>query len=451
MAGEQKKQTFAGSIMRGDSKIWIIYVILICISFVEIFSATAQLANKAVNASDPAFSHIKNLLTGFIILLLTQSMSLRSFKAWDKMFYILGLGFFVATIFLGAQQKGAARSIAGFQPVEICKIGVITMLCAAVTAKDYTYQRLSFYRSRTSLKRFWTYVVLILVPSIFVGSQNLSSALIIIMASFAILFISGRVKGKYLFNTIVIGIAAGILFVSSLFLVYKTHHKDADMLQTEDSGIVASGFTIDKIAGRATTWANRLFDHSSIPLWEEDMGGKKAQEIYSHMAIANGYPLGQFIGRSRLRDFLPEAFSDYIYAIIFEEWGFFPASLIPLLYLLLLARCYYLSQQTEDIYIRLIIIGLPLIMVIQALIHIGVSTGAMFVTGQPLPLISRGGSSILATSASFGMMLALSRLIMQEKQERETTSISETPLDGERVAPIIPMQITIEQNTNEQE
>lgn len=430
MAGEQKKQTFAGSIMRGDSKIWIIYVVLICISFVEIFSATAQLANKSVNASDPAFSHIKNLLTGFIILLLTQSMSLRSFKAWDKMFYILGLGFFAATVFLGAQQKGAARSIAGFQPVELCKIGVITMLCAAVTAKDYTYQRLSFYRSRTTLKRYWTYIFIIALPLLFIIGQNLSSAMIIIMASFGILFIAG-VKGKYLINTVLIGGALGAVFAGALFLVYKTHHMDAEAMA--DSGVTASSYTLDKFMGRATTWANRLYDHSDIPLWEEDMGGKKAQEIYSHMAIANGYPLGQFIGRSRLRDFLPEAFSDYIYAIIFEEWGFFPASLIPLLYLLLLARCYYLSRQTESTYIRLIIIGLPLIMVIQALIHVGVCTGAMFVTGQPLPLISRGGSSIMATSASFGMMLALSRLIMQEKQQREEEALM------------------VEQNINEQE
>lgn len=450
MAGEQNKQTFAGSIMRGDSKIWIIYVILICISFVEIFSATAQLANKAVNASDPAFSHIKNLLTGFIVLLLTQSMSLRSFKAWDKMFYILGLGFFIATVFLGAQQKGAARSIAGFQPVELCKIGAITMLCAALTAKDYTYQKLSFYRSRTNYKRYWTYLILIGLIAIPVATQNLSSALIIAMASFGILFIAG-VKGKYLFNTVVACGVAGILFVGSLFLVYKTHHKDAEMLQDESS-VVATGYTLDKLVGRATTWANRLFDHSDIPLWEEDMGGKKAQEIYSHMAIANGYPLGQFIGRSRLRDFLPEAFSDYIYAIIFEEWGFLPASLIPLLYLLLLARCYYLSRQTESIYIRLIIIGLPLIMVIQALIHIGVSTGAMFVTGQPLPLISRGGSSILATSASFGMMLALSRLIMQEKQQREAALLAETAEGLEEEAEPLPsVTLSIEPKTNEQE
>lgn len=417
MAGEQKKSTFAGSIMRGDSKIWIIYVILICISFVEIFSATAQLANKAANASDPAFSHIKNLFLGLIFLLMTQSMSLKSFKAWDKTLYVLGFLAFCATIVMGAEQKGAARSIAGIQPVEICKIGVITMLCAAITAKDYTYQRLSIYRSRTQLRRYWTYMIIIGLIALPVATQNLSSALIICMASFGILFLAGA-KGKYLVNTILAGIIIGGLFLGSLYIVYKTNHGGPDTELVEGSG-ATSGFTIDKVVGRATTWANRFYEHSDLPLWQEDMGGKKAQEIYSHMAIANGYPLGQFIGNSRLRDFLPEAFSDYIFAIIFEEWGFLPASLIPLLYLLLLARCYYLSRQTENMYIRLIIVGLPLIMCIQALIHIGVSTGAMFVTGQPLPLISRGGSSIIGTSASFGMMLALSRLIVQEKQERE--------------------------------
>ena len=449
MAGEQNKSTFAGSIMRGDSKIWIIYVVLICISFVEIFSATAQLANKAANASDPAFSHIKNLLFGLIILLLTQSMSLKSFRAWDKTLYFLGLIFFAFTIAMGTQQKGAARSIAGFQPVELCKIGAITMLCAAVTAKDYTYQRLSYFRSRTSYRRYWLYIILILLVAGPVATQNLSSALIICMACFGVLFLAG-VKGKYLINTIIVCIIGGGLFVGSLYIVYKTTHKDADTVQVDDSGVTASVFTIDKVLGRATTWANRLFDHSDLPLWQEDMGGKKSQEIYSHMAIANGYPFGQFIGRSRLRDFLPEAFSDYIYAIIFEEWGFLPASLIPLLYLLLLARCYYLSRQTEDIYIRLIIVGLPLIMVIQALIHIGVSTGAMFVTGQPLPLISRGGSSILATSASIGMMLALSRLIMQEKKEREAALMAIITEEQEETAPS-EEPIVIQTTINEQE
>ena len=194
-----------------------------------------------------------------------------------------------------------------------------------------------------------------------------------------------------------------------------------------------SGIANSKVLGRVITWSNRIYDHSGKPLWEEDINGKKSQEIYSHMAIANSYPFGRFIGNSKMRDFLPEAFSAYIFAIIFEEGGPVMATLVLLLYLTLFIRCYVLSRRTESPYIRLMMLGLPLIIVIQALIHIGVCTGAMFVTGQPLPLISRGGSSIIGTSISFGILLALSRLIRQEQQERaeleaETASLSENAL-----------------------
>jgi cell division protein FtsW len=155
------------------------------------------------------------------------------------------------------------------------------------------------------------------------------------------------------------------------------------------------------------------------------------------MAIANSYPLGRFIGNSKMRDFLPEAFSDYIFAIIFEEGGPLMALFVLLLYLILFVRCYVLSRRTESPYIRLIMLGLPLIIVIQALIHIGVCTGAMFVTGQPLPLISRGGSSIIGTSISFGILLALSRIIRQEQLERaelaaeNTESLQDNPIPNE--------------------
>lgn len=415
MADEQKKHTFIGSIIRGDNWIWCIYFILLCISIVEIFSATAQLTYKSgTSASDPAFSHIKFLLAGFVALLLSQSMSLKSIRAWDKLFYFGGFGLFCAAIFFGVSQKGAARSIAGIQPVEVCKLGVVMLLCSAITASNEFYHHwIPWFRTRTRLKRYWLYLVLIGLAALPVATQNLSSGLIICMASMGIMFL-GNVYGKYLCNTLLIALAVGIVFVGALKVRYEFMSGQSSVT-TE----VTTESTLHKLTGRFDTWALRVWDHSGKKLWEEDMSGKKSQEIYSHMAIANGYPLGKFIGGSRLRDFLPEAFSDYIYAIIFEEWGFVPAALIPLLYLLLFVRCFVLSRRTENPFVRLLILGLPLIICIQALIHIGVSTGAMFVTGQPLPLISRGGSSVLGTSISFGMMLALSRIIHQEQLNRE--------------------------------
>lgn len=408
---------FLGSIMRGDYWIWGIYLFLFCISVVEIFSATSQLTFRGGYASDPAVRHVTFLLAGAVFLLISQSMSLPSIRAWDKLLYVIGLGLCITTIFVGTEQKGAARSIAGLQPVEICKLGVIMVLCALVTARDATFHYIPLFRTRTERRRYWAYLLVIGLVALPIATQNLSSALIICMASFGVMFLGG-VNGRYLWWTILVGIVIAIISLAALRVVYETkggeqNARTAEMEQAEGD------ITSNKILGRVVTWSNRIYDHSGKPLWEEDTSGKKSQEIYSHMAIANSYPLGRFIGNSKMRDFLPEAFSDYIFAIIFEEGGPLMAMLVLLLYLTLLIRCYVLSRRTESPYIRLMMVGLPLIIVIQALIHIGVCTGAMFVTGQPLPLLSRGGSSIIGTSISFGILLALSRIIRQEQLERE--------------------------------
>ncbi len=406
---------FAGSILRGDKTIWGIYIFLALISAVEIFSATSQLTYRGGYASDPAFRHISILLAGLVFLLISQSMSLSAIRAWDKLFYVFGFFLTLATIFVGTEQKGAARSIAGLQPVELCKLGLVMVLCSLVTARDATFHYFKFFRTKTQGRRYWVYLAVIVIGIVPIATQNLSSGLIMGMASLGIMFLGG-VNGKYLWQTIGVGIILGLLALAALRVVYETqggeqNARSAEVEQAENPG------SSDKL-GRATTWANRIYDHSGKPLWEEDMRGKKSQEIYAHMAIANSYPFGRFIGNSKLRDFLPEAFSDYIFAIIFEEGGPVMALLVLLLYLILFIRCYVLSRRTESPYIRLMMVGMPLIIVIQALIHIGVCTGAMFVTGQPLPLISRGGSSIIGTSISFGILLALSRIIRQERQER---------------------------------
>ena len=410
---------FLGSIMRGDKTIWGIYIILFCISTVEIFSATSQLAYKSTYISDPAFAHIKFLFFGLIAVLIAQSMSLKSMQAWGKIFWVGAVLLAVLTPIFGVEQKGAVRSLAGIQPVEACKLGVVMALCSAITAKDSTYHMFPFFRSHTQSRRFWFYLFLIGLATLPITLQNLSSGIIICLASFAIMFI-GRVSGEYLWKLLLIVVLVSGLFLGSLKAVHESNKgtQGMDNIETVDSQ-KASGKTLDQWVERASTWANRIFDESDKPLWEEDLTGKKSQVIYARMALVNGYPLGRFIGNSKLRDFLPEAFSDYIFAIIFEEWGPIGALFVLLLYIALLGRCIMLSRHTQNPYIRLMMVGLPLIMIIQALIHIGVCTGAMFVTGQPLPLISRGGSSIMGTSLSFGLILALSRLIQQENAERQ--------------------------------
>lgn len=418
----QERPDFLGSIMRGDGWIWGIYIILVCTSIVEMFSATSQLTYKTASFSDPAFNHIRNLILGFFVLLVCQSMHLKALRSWDKLILFAGLLFFGLSFFIGISQKGATRSVGLFQPVEFLKLGGIMVLCWAITAKDSIYHVIPWFRTKTKGRRFWAYILIILIAAGPISTQNLSSGLIIGMASIGVMFL-GKVDGKYLWLTVLAVGGLAILFLGGLKIVYEKNKNYADIEAVDGSGSSKgkSGFSIDNIVQRASTWANRIYNHSDKPLWEEDTSGKKSQEIYSHMALANGSnaPWGQFFGNSKMRDFLPEAFSDYIFAIIFEEMGPVGALIVLLAYLALFIRCYILSRRTQSEYVRLLILGLSLIIVIQALLHIGVNTGAMFVTGQPLPLLSRGGTSIFCTSASFGMMLALSRIIQQEVIERQ--------------------------------
>lgn len=427
----QERPDFLGSIMRGDGWIWGIYIVLVCTSIVEMFSATSQLTYRTASFSDPAFNHIRNLILGFFVLLVCQSMHLKALRSWDKLILFAGLLFFGLSFFIGISQKGATRSVGLFQPVEFLKLGGIMVLCWAITAKDSIYHVIPWFRTKTKGRRFWAYIFIILLAAGPISTQNLSSGLIIGMASIGVMFL-GKVDGKYLWLTVLAVGGLAILFLGGLKIVYEKNKNYADIETVESNGSSKekSGFSIDNVVQRASTWANRIYNHSDKPLWEEDTSGKKSQEIYSHMALANGSnaPWGQFFGNSKMRDFLPEAFSDYIFAIIFEEMGPVGALVVLLAYLALFIRCYILSRRTQSEYVRLLILGLSLIIVIQALLHIGVNTGAMFVTGQPLPLLSRGGTSIFCTSASFGMMLALSRIIQQEVIERQQLE-AEGPID----------------------
>ena len=409
--------SLASQLMRGDRVLWGIYFILIAISIVEMFSASSTLAYKSASTSDPTFRHIRHILFGLFVIIISQNMGRKAFPGWGFLIYSLGMILVVLLPFLGTDMKGAHRDILGIQPVELIKIGTIMLVSMLITQPDIWYQRMgAFFRHNTPLKRVLLLLVTIALPCIFMAPQNLSSAIIIGLAAFFLMFI-GEVPWRYLWRTLSVVAVLGALGIAAL---YGLH---AYTESCRDQGVKPMSLGV---VNRAYTWEGRLFDSDRKPLWEQDINGDNSQVIHAHMALANSYPMGRFIGNSKLRDYLPEAYSDYIYAIIFEETGWIGATFILFLYLFLLWRCYIIARRSRNLFHRLIMIGLPLIILIQALIHIGVCTGAMFVTGQPLPLISRGGSSIIFTSLSFGLMFAMSRIIENETSETETAPIPPT-------------------------
>ena len=411
----EEKKSGLTSLMGGDHWLWGVYTILVFISIVELFSASSRLAYRELTNDNPLMRHTTFLAVGFFIFGLGLQSLTRANIKWVKLFglgcYIGGVVLMILMPFFGRRINGAVRDIWGVQPIELCKLGLIIVLCMAISATNSDYHQWSWFRRKTELRRYILLLFLIALVAGLIVLQNLSSALIIGFTALGIMFV-GEVKGKYLLRTIItIAVMSG-LFIGVLFGLHTFNRS-----QEEGGG---AHHTDLGAFSRANVWEQRIFDGSSVPLWEQKINDDNMQVMYAHMAIANSNVIGRFVGESQLRDHLPEAYSDYIYAIIFEELGVEGAALVMLLYFILMWRCYRVSKKTKDPFKRLIMIGIPLMLLIQALIHIGVCTDAMFVTGQPLPLISRGGMGILSTSACFGILFGVSHTILREEKSRLT-------------------------------
>lgn len=397
--------------MKGDNWIWGIYWILIIVSIVEMASATSRLTWRTETNDNPLYDHTSNLVAGFFacVFLFENLISKRTgwIKAIGIIAYVLGVVLMAALPLFGREVNGAKRDIFHIQPVELCKLGLVLVLCFIVTIKNADLQRMfGFLRYKTDKRKFFIIAAIIGAAVLPVAIQNLSSALILCFVSAGILLLAGNTKIKYLVNTLLFALVIGGVGISMLYGLHSYHISNHESL------------SLPSFAKRAHTWENRIFDGDPTPLWEQTTNDDNMQVMYAHMAIANSNGMGTFIGNSVMRDHLPEAYSDYIYAIIFEETGIIGALFVMILYFVLFFRCYYLSLQTDDPFKRLVLVALPLLIIIQALIHMGVCTDAMFVTGQPLPLISRGGMSIFGTSACFGILFGLTANIQREQMKR---------------------------------
>lgn len=393
--------------MRGDAWIWGIYWLLFAISIIEISSATSSLAYKASTNDNPLVRHTSFLVLGLFFLVLTfQSLASRRPKSIEYIggiLYVLGVVLMLLMPIFGHEVNGAKRDILGIQPVELCKVGLVVSLCSIINMHNEAFYRWKFFRSRTQERRYFLMLAMITIAVVPILLQNLSSALILGMVAFFIMYL-GNVKLSYLLKTLGILATLGGVF---LLLLFWLHNVNLGREKDVDLGLLQ----------RATTWEHRIFDEEEVPLVKQEINDDNLQEMYAHMAIANSRGYGKFFGNSQMRDYLPQAYSDFIYAIIFEETGIEGAAVVMLLYFALLWRCFKISLKTNDPTKRLLMLGIPLLIVIQALVHMGVCTGAMFVTGQPLPLVSRGGMSILGTSVCFGILCGLSHSIQKESEK----------------------------------
>lgn len=379
-------------LFRGDGAIWIIFLLLGIISLIEVYSASSTLAYSSGNAYGPIVRHAGFLLLGTIVILVTHSFHYKYVTLIGAFLFVLSFALLVLTPVIGVRVNNAARWISffgiQFQPSEFAKLAII-IFTAFVLSKT---QRSDDSRR----KAFWIILTVTLVFAGLIFFENLSTAVLLCTVVFLMMFL-GRVNAK---NLLFLG-GGVVLLVAILFLSLKT---------------------IDTIPGlpRWDTWQNRIFG-PELKVTDEAFSITDANYQSSHasMAIAEGLFLGKIPGNSSQRDFLPQAYSDFIYAIIIEEMGWFGMILIPLLYIMLLQRALLIARRCTKVYPMLLVMGSSLMISIQAFVNMLVAVGFFPITGQPLPLVSRGGTSTVITCFYFGIILAVSRFGVQEDEKKD--------------------------------
>lgn len=405
---------FGQKVFQGDKVIWAVFIILCVISLVEIFSATSTIVYRQQNMWGPILRHAMFLIGGVGVILLIHNIPYRYFSL--LIFVLLGaIVLLILTPFIGTSVNGADRwiSFMGFtiQPSEIAKISLMGTIAFLLSKQNGTNDGLLFK---------WMIGLMVVVCGI-IAMDNLSTAVLLFGVCYLLMFI-GNVKLIRLLKVAGAGIGLVLLFV---FLL----------------NVIPENWTDSGPLSRLGTWQNRISNFGAHKeLSEEEyysITDENYQVAHAKIAIANGGLVGVFPGNSTERDFLPQAYSDFIYAIIIEEMGILGGILVLLLYVMLLIRSGMIARKTEKMFPKYLVLGSALMLTTQAFINMAVAVNLIPVTGQPLPLISRGGTSTLITCAYFGLILSADRFGIGRKRKEEGESADESDRNNEGGIPAL--------------
>ena len=399
-----------------DRTFWGLFIALIVVAIIALFSASSTLVYQNQSVLGPIGQQIIFIVLGIAAAFIIQFTP----TYWVRFFGYILLGISTLLVYstlipgnpLVVTINGAARwvRIAGitFQPSELAKLSLIIVIA----------DQLARIRTEEDKKKYFYRTLIITgVVVLPILLSNLSTAVLICAIIFC-LWVLARIPWKY--TSSIVGIATIVLVLGYCIVEF---------------GYIRRGKELTGPFSRATTWVARIDRH-----FESDDQSKyvltddNIQEVYASVAIARGgtSPIGVLPGNSKERDYLPLAFADYIFAIIVEESGIIGAGFLIFLYLAILFRACNVSSRYSDMPAMLMTMGLALMITCQALISMLVAVGLGPVTGQPLPLISRGGTSVLITSVYFGIMMAVSR-----EQTELSQRVQETIEESQEDAPVI--------------
>ena len=383
MGGDKLKRI----LFKGDKVIWTVFIILCAISWIEVFSATSRQTYGSDGYLDPILKHTRFLVGGIFIAWFIHNLKAEWIDKCTRIFYWAGFLLLIWAQVSGTTLNDSARwvKIFGitFQPMEIAKLGLVMMTARILAAHQE--------EDGTSELAFGKIIKYSIPPILLIFKENFSSAFLLSLTIFFMMFV-GRVPKNQLLKTMGAAFAIGAIGLTALMMTPES---------AKEWG---------RFGSKVITWKHRIVgavNPRPITAEEYDMN-ENEQRTYSHIAIASSHIIGRGPGNSIQRDFIPHAYSDYIFAVIIEELGLLGATFVILLYLTLLYTCGKIAKRCDDPYTAFLSIGIGMIITTQALLHMFISV-SNFVTGQPLPLMSQGGTSFLINCIYIGFILCISR------------------------------------------
>lgn len=367
---------------KGDKIIWGIIILLVIVSLLAVYSSTGLIAfrYKGGNTSYYLMRHARFLLLGLVVIFIVHRLPYQIYFKWANAAYIAALALLIITLLVGITKNEATRwlSIPGlgleFQTSDFAKFALLMFVSKNLAANQDDKKKLSEALDII----IWATIIMVF----FILTENLSTALLITLTVLIVLVI-GRVDLRKLGKYVSVLSIIGIFFITIAFSSNKL--------------------------GRASTWKTRIENFISSD-------GDNYQADMSKIAISTGGLTGKGPGKSTQRNFLPQPYSDFIYAIIVEEYGLLGGTFVLFLYLFFLYRVGVIVNKSKRTFQALLAIGLSVSLVIQALFNMAVAVNLFPVTGQTLPMISMGGTSILFSSVALGIILSISRSLEEEQK-----------------------------------
>lgn len=394
------------NLFKGDKVIWIVTLFLVLISLLVVYTSSEQLANRRqTNNTYILFRHFITVVMGLGAMILAANIKYKRYSRLLLLLFWISVPLLVFTMFLGKFVNNAQRGIEilgmTFQTSDLAKVALIGFLARVLTLRR---------DSLDDIKELIKYVMLpIIVVVGLIFKNNFSTAAMLFVTCLVVMFL-GKIKLKYIFGFVGAVVVAGAIALLVLLAI-----------KPADSG---------KDTNRSRTWmarVERFFGGGQEEVEQED---KFNQVLQAKIAIAGGGIVGKGPGKSTQRNILQHAYSDFIYAMIIEEYGLVGGAFVLILYLVLLFRATRIMIRAPQSYGGLLAMGLAFGLVFQAMLNMGVAVGLLPVTGQPLPFVSMGGTSLMFTGMSLGIIISVSKEIDKDKNDGKDAEIEVAETDS---------------------